>query len=101
MKKSSVKTQFENLQHDAKSYYTALCARKVVQYSTNPVIVKVDGKPSEATCKLTELASIITTANTLGKEVRLVAGKNVEGTTVVNIELVDKYPSVPTSFWGF
>jgi hypothetical protein len=95
----SVKKQFENLQRDVKAYYTALCARKVVQYSTNPVIVKIDGKPSEATVKLTELASIITTANTLDKEVRLVAGKDINGVLCVNVELVDKYPAAPTSFW--
>jgi hypothetical protein len=99
--KLSAKKQLENLQSEVKAYYTALCARKVVQYSTNPVIVKIDGKPSEATVKLTELSSIITTANTLGKEVRLAAGKDINGVVCVTVELVDKLPSTPSSFWVF
>ena len=59
-----------------------------------------DGKPNKAIIELVELVSVITTAETLGKQVMLTAGKNAEGIVCVSVILVDKYPNTPTSFWS-
>jgi hypothetical protein len=98
---TKVRRELDQLRTDVSSFYQELKRRRTVTHSTTPAIVKgPDSKPSEATIKLVELVSVITTAETLGKQVMLTAGKNLEGIVCVSVNLVDKYPNTPASFWS-
>ena len=98
---TKVRRELDQLRTDVSDFYQELKCRRTVVHSTTPAIVKgPDSKPSEAIIKLVELVSVITTAETLGKQVMLTANKNLEGIVCVSVNLVDKYPNTPASFWS-